>query len=679
VNAEQAPAHKNEPGEASPRWNASIDRISIALGPPAAWSPTLKALMQLVLSAKQPMFLAWGAERIWIHNDAFIPIAGGKHPHALGRPAREVWTEAWAEIEPLFDRVFAGEPIEMTGFALAIDRGGFVEEAHFDFSYTPIREHDGGEVMGLFGVCNETTERIASGREELAMAEREHARILEMSRDLFAVASFDGRLKSINPAWSRQLDRSEHELLATPFSELIHPDDLAETANVVAALQDGHPVHQFHVRLLKADGSAIAYAWSAVPELDPPNGSFYTVGRDITEEREAAAELHAAQEALRQSQKMEAVGQLTGGIAHDFNNLLAGVSASLQVLQLRLKQGKLEGAERYILLGRESIRRAASLTQRLLAFSRRQTLDPRPMDVNRLVSGMEELIRGTAGPSIEVEVIGAADLWQTKIDASQLESSLLNLSINARDAMPNGGRLVVETANKWLDPRAATDWDLRPGQYISLCVTDTGVGMDAQTQARAFDPFFTTKPMGEGTGLGLSMVYGFVRQSGGQVRICSELGRGTTVSLYLPRHADAKPVEEEEESVVVGGAEPGDGETVLVIEDEETIRALVTEALEEAGYNVIGAADGPEGVRVLESARRIDLLLSDVGLPGGMNGRQVADAARAFRPQLKVLFVTGYAEHAAVRNGLLERGMEVMTKPFEVAELASRVRQMIDN
>ena len=392
---------------------------------------------------------------------------------------------------------------------------------------------------------------------------------------------------------------------------------------------------------------------------------------------ERTEELTRAHEALRQSQKMEAVGQLTGGIAHDFNNLLAGISGSLELLGKRLSEGRLNGMDRYIDAAQGSAQRAASLTQRLLAFSRRQTLDPRPTDVNRLINGMADLIRRSVGPDVEVEVVGAGGLWATKIDQSQLENALLNLCINGRDAMaPGGGRLTIETSNKWLDDRAARARDLPPGQYVSLCVTDTGTGMSPETQAQAFDPFFTTKPLGQGTGLGLSMIHGFVRQSGGQVRIYSEIGKGTTMCLYLPRHiGDVDGADDVGATPVVEG---GHGETVLVIDDETTVRMLVAEVLGEAGYNVIEAPDGPSGLDILRSDRRIDLLISDVGLPGGMNGRQVADAARVTRPDLKVLFITGYAENAAVGNGLLAPGMEVLTKPFVMGDLSLKVHDMIE-
>jgi len=391
---------------------------------------------------------------------------------------------------------------------------------------------------------------------------------------------------------------------------------------------------------------------------------------------EAIAERKHAEEALRQSQKMEAVGQLTGGIAHDFNNLLTGIIGSLELLEVRLRQGRTSEIHRYVGAAQGASKRAAALTHRLLAFSRRQTLDPKPTDVNRLVMDMEELIRRTVGPQITLEVVTAVGLWSALIDASQLESALLNLCINARDAMPEGGRITIETANKWLDDHAAKERDLPPGQYLSLCVTDTGSGMTPDVIARAFDPFFTTKPIGQGTGLGLSMVYGFVRQSGGQVRIYSEVGCGTTMCLYLPRHYGSSS-EIPTITAPTASARVPTGKTVLIVDDEPSVRMLVTEVLDDLGYSPIEASDGPAGLRILESEAAIDLLISDVGLPGGINGRQLADAARITRPELKVLFITGYAENAIIGSGHLAPGMRVLTKPFVVETLANRIQDMI--
>jgi CheY-like chemotaxis protein len=373
---------------------------------------------------------------------------------------------------------------------------------------------------------------------------------------------------------------------------------------------------------------------------------------------------------------MEAVGQLTGGIAHDFNNLLTGISGSLEMMQMRLTQGRAAEIDRYVLAAQGAVKRAASLTHRLLAFSRRQTLDPRPTNINRLLNGLQDLIQRTVGPSVRVEVVGVSGLWSTLVDPNQLENAILNLSINARDAMPDGGALTIETANKWLDERAARQHDLPVGQYVSVCVTDTGVGMTPDVVAKAFEPFFTTKPLGQGTGLGLSMIYGFARQSGGHVRIYSEVGQGTTMCIYLPRHAGDAP--SEDEARPRASSEPaGEGEVVLLVDDDPTIRMLAGEVLTDAGYAVIEAPDGPSGLRILESNAKIDLLITDVGLPGGLNGRQVADAARTSRPDLKVLFITGYAENAVVGGGRLEKGMFLLSKPFEMELLAARIQEIL--
>jgi PAS domain S-box-containing protein len=403
---------------------------------------------------------------------------------------------------------------------------------------------------------------------------------------------------------------------------------------------------------------------------------FAKITRDLSERREAQKQLEAAREQLFQAQKMEAIGQLTGGLAHDFNNLLAGIVGCLELLRTRLAQGRIGELERYITAAQGASSRAAALTHRLLAFARRQTLDPRPTDANKLVADMEELVQRTVGPAIQVETAQAIGLWPTLCDPNQLENAILNLCINARDAMPEGGRLTIETANMWLDAHAARERDMQPGQYVAICVSDTGVGMSSEVKARAFDPFFTTKPTGQGTGLGLSMIYGFTQQSGGQVRIYSEEGEGTTVRIYLPRH-QGEADEEQEQTMLSDAPRAEAGETVLIVDDEPSVRMLVTDVLEELGYAAVEAADGVAGLKLLESDMRIDLLITDVGLPGGVNGRQMADAARRVRPKLRVLFITGYAENASIGNGRLAPGMHVMVKPFGMEMLASRIRAII--
>ncbi|MDE1164536.1 MAG: PAS domain-containing protein [Pseudomonas sp.] len=393
---------------------------------------------------------------------------------------------------------------------------------------------------------------------------------------------------------------------------------------------------------------------------------------------ERTAELMQTEEKLRQAQKMEAVGQLTGGLAHDFNNLLAGISGALELMGKRIAQGRFQDVDKYIVTAHGATKRAAALTHRLLAFSRRQTLDPRPTDVNALMAGMLELIQRTVGPSIVLQTQAAPDLWLTLVDASQLENALLNLCINARDAMPAGGRILIETANHWLDSQAARAHDMPPGQYLSLGVTDTGCGMPPEVIAKAFDPFFTTKPIGQGTGLGLSMIYGFAKQSGGQARIDSLVGHGTTMCLYLPRYlGDATQLAHAPHPAPAAFSNAA--ETILVVDDEPTVRLLLTEVLGDLGYTLIEAADSSAGLKVLRSDVHIDLLITDVGLPGGMNGRQLADAGREIRPQLNTLFITGYAENAAIGNRDLGPGMQVLTKPFAVDSLVTRVRELMNH
>jgi signal transduction histidine kinase/PAS domain-containing protein len=807
--------------------------------------------------------IAWGGHRIWLYNDSFTPILGDKHPAALGRPAMQVWAEAKDALQPMFDRVFAGEPFYMDDFSLALERNGRLAEAHFSFSYTPVRNQEGA-VAGLFGTCIETTASVVNAR---LLAESEERLQIALSAGnsvgtwdwdvpadrVFADARF-ATLYGVDP---------ERAKVGAPIDEFfggIHPDDVCRVkAEVAEGMETGEPfLSEYRLPqpnneerwvvaqgrcILSPDGKPLRFSGIGfditerknaeirrealvrltdfISDLDNPEdlafaastilgetlkvsrvsygtidpdaetlivdrdwlapgveslagtlnlrdygsfidsfkrgefiaiadvdqdartasaaealksrsaGAFVNVPvieqrrlvavlflnnakarqwasedlalvqeiaertRTATERLKAAealrqanatleakveertAELVAAAEALRQSQKMEAVGQLTGGIAHDFNNLLAGISGSLELLDKRLSQGRLEGVGRYINVAQESARRAASLTQRLLAFARRQTLDPKVIDVNRTIADMADLLRRSVGPDVHVEAVQAGGVWGTKLDPSQLENAILNLCINARDAMaPNGGRITIETANKWLDDRAAKERDLPPGQYVSLSVSDTGTGMTADVIEKIFDPFFTTKPLGQGTGLGLSMIYGFVRQSGGQVRVYSEVGKGTTMCLYFPRFVGELSDDERSEDLSI---DRGAGETVLVIDDEPAIRMVIAEVLTEVGYRVIEAADGRSGLGIIQAGGRIDLLITDVGLPNGLNGRQVADAARSINPELKVLFITGFAENAAIGNGHLDSGMSVITKPFVNTALANKVRQLIDN
>lgn len=391
---------------------------------------------------------------------------------------------------------------------------------------------------------------------------------------------------------------------------------------------------------------------------------------------ERTSQLRHNEEVLRQSQKMEAVGQLTGGIAHDFNNMLTGIIGSLELLRRRLARGKTEDLDGLIDLGVTSANRAAALTHRLLAFSRRQSLDSKPVEMNELVNSMGELLHRSVNESIRLDMCLEPELWTAEADPNQLESALLNLVLNARDAMPNGGMLMIETFNRSLDRTFTNAYEnLLPGDYVVLSVTDTGIGMPENVISRAFDPFFTTKPIGQGTGLGLSMIYGFTKQSHGHVSIESQVGHGTTVQLFLPRFHGNK--QEDETDAQSQEVQARAGETILIVEDDPAVRALVSQVLGELGYAWLEAADAVGAVPILESTQRIDLMISDVGLPG-MNGRQLADIGRQMRPDLKVLFITGYAENAGVRAGFLDTGMQMITKPFAFDQLTAKVREMIE-
>jgi PAS domain S-box-containing protein len=667
---------------------AALDWASTPLGPIAGWPQSLKTTVGLILRSPVPIVTLWGEDGIMIYNDAYSEFAGGRHPRLLGSKVRE----GWHEIADFNDNVMrvglAGHTLAYQDQELTLHRSGRPEQVWMNLDYSPIIG-ESGRPEGVIAIVVETTakmraeQRLRIAADELAtlnaelerrVAERtaERDRIWRFSRDLLAVVGADGIFRAVNPAWTAILGHHPSEVVGRSFLDFVWSEDAARTQGGLDEAVAERDLTSFENRYRHKDGSLRRISWNTSVEGDV----VYAYGRDITAEREQADALRQAEEQLRQAQKMEAVGQLTGGIAHDFNNLLTGIIGSLELLQARISQGRISDLHRYSIAARGAAERAAALTHRLLAFSRRQTLDPRPTDANRLVAGMEDLIRRTVGPSVAVEVVAAGGLWATMVDPNQLESALLNLSINARDAMQEGGRLTIETANRWLDERAARARDLPPGQYVSLCVSDSGTGMTPDVAARAFDPFFTTKPIGMGTGLGLSMIYGFARQSGGQVRIYSEPGQGTTVCLYLPRHL-GEADDAEEVAHPTSAPRSGRGETVLVVDDEPTVRMLVTDVLEELGYAAIEVADGPSALKVLESDARIDLMVTDVGLPGGLNGWQVADAARKARPRLKILFITGYAENAVLGYGHLQPGMHVMTKPFAMAMLASRINALI--
>ncbi len=653
-------------------------------------------LAQLFEQAPSFMALLEGPAHVFtLVNPAYQKLVGPRD--ILGRPVAEALPEAVGQgfIDLLDDVYTSGEPFRGRAQLVELQpqAGGPTQTHHLDFVYQPIKGKT-GEVTGIFVEGVDVTEAVRAAA-ELRESEARFRSFAQTIPNHFWTSGPDGRLDWFNEQVYRYSGAGPGQLDGDGWAAMVHPEDMPATQARWADALSAGAVYETEFRLRRHDG---VYRWHiarAVPIRDGSGRIVRWVGTntDIQDQKDVAAalagvnamlearvaertrQLLEAEEALRQSQKMEAVGQLTGGLAHDFNNILQAISGALDRVRKRLEQGRVEDVERFLKAAEDGAGRAAALTHRLLAFSRRQTLDPRSTDVNRLIGGMEELVRRTMGPAVAVQVVGAGGLWTTRVDASQLENALLNLCINARDAMPDGGNLIIETANRWLDDGAARERDSRPGQYVALSVTDTGVGMAPEIVERAFDPFFTTKPMGQGTGLGLSMVYGFVRQSGGQVRIYSEVGKGTTVTLYLPRHfGPAERTEPAPEGRIAAGL----GETVLVVDDEDDVRMLVTEVLAENAYHTLEARDGRSALEILERPGRIDLLISDVGLPGGMNGRQLADAARVKRPDLKVLFITGYAENAVIGNGHLAPGMAVMVKPFAMSALAAKIRGILE-
>ncbi len=529
----------------------------------------------------------------------------------------------------------------------------------------------------------EANVQLQKEAEQRLRAEGRFRVLVEGVRD-YAIFMLDqnGVITNWNPGAQRIKGYSEDEIVGKHFSVFYTDQDKADSVPV-RALETAAREGKFETEGLRVrkDGSQF-WANVVINAIRDPDGEligFAKITRDITERREAQVALQRAQEQLAQSQKMEGIGQLTGGVAHDFNNLLTIIIGNLETAQRTSSTSQdAERLTRSLDYAMRGAQRAASLTQRLLAFSRRQPLEPNATDLSRLIGNMSELFRRTLGENIAIETVLNGGLWRVLVDQNQLEVSLLNLAVNSRDAMPNGGKLTIETANVFLDESyAATQAEVVPGQYVVISVTDTGSGMSKETLSKAFEPFFTTKDIGQGTGLGLSQVYGFVKQSGGNVKIYSEPGQGTTVKIYLPRlHSDeaADPSDDPSMHAPKGSA----NHTILVVEDEDDVRAYTSGIVSELGYRVLEAPNGAAALQVLERHPEIALLFTDVGLPGGMNGRQLADAARKARPDLKVLFTTGYARNAIVHDGRLDPGVALLPKPFTYAAAASKLSDMLE-
>jgi PAS domain S-box-containing protein len=565
-----------------------------------------------------------------------------------------------AETQEILRRIASGEAIEHRE-TLRLHKDG--HEVHVALSGFPIRSL-AGEVVGASMIARDLSE---SKRAQQALSQEieERRRIFETSQDLILVTDTKGTFVQVSPSSMTILGRRPEEMIGHSAIEFIHPDDLDSTREEMRSARRGRNIRNFETRYVHRDGHAVMLTWMGV--WSEPVRRHFFVGRDLTEKQAAEAQ-------FRQAQKMEAIGQLTGGVAHDFNNILTVITGTIGILTEAVAHDpQLAAITRMI---DEAAERGAELTRHLLAFARKQPLQPREVDVNALVLETAKLLRPTLGEQIEIAPLLAADAWTALVDPSQLTTAILNLALNARDAMPYGGKLTLESKSVYLDESyASMHTEVTPGSYVMIAVSDSGAGISAANLEKVFDPFFTTKEVGKGTGLGLSMVFGFVKQSGGHIKIYSEEGHGTSVKLYLPRATGLDHVAAEQlpSPTVEGGHE-----IVLVVEDDALVRRYVVTQVESLGYTTLEAGNAAEALVVIDNTEGIDLLFTDVIMPGSMNGRQLADEALRRRPALKTLFTSGYTENAIVHHGRLDSGVLLLAKPYRKFDLAQMIRQALD-
>lgn len=538
-----------------------------------------------------------------------------------------------------------------------------------------------GHLVGFAKVTRDITERHQA-QNELLESERRYRRLIEAVID-YAIFQLDpgGNVATWNPGAERIKGYAPHEIIGCHFSQFYTPEDLeAEVPKRALAEAAEHGRFEAEGWRVRKDGTRF-WASVIIDRIVDEAGDiigFAKVTRDLTERKRAQDELKQVQEQLLASQKLEAVGQLSGGIAHDFNNLLMIVLGNIETAERNARHSSGTGnLQRALAHAKRGAQRAAALTSRLLAFSRRQALDPKPISVNHFLSGVQEFLQRTLGERVEVEAVGSAGLWQIEADVNHLESAIINLAINARDAMPEGGKLTVEAANVSADDDySRANPELPPGQYVAICVTDTGSGMTGDVLDHAFEPFFTTKEPGHGTGLGLSQVYGFVKQSGGHVKIYSEIGHGTSIKMYFPRyHGTVQPTASEPDDVLPEGETV---EAILVVEDDADLRTYVCDVLRDLNYRVLSAPSAQGALTILlQQEQKVDLLLTDVVMPG-INGRELGRRAQQIRPGLRVLYMTGYSRNAVVHQGRLDEGVDLLEKPISQAKLALRIREILD-
>ncbi|WP_084030374.1 PAS domain S-box protein [Bradyrhizobium paxllaeri] len=561
-----------------------------------------------------------------------------------------------AEIGDMLERVGRGERIEQYETSRVCKDGRAVDVS---LSISPIRSAS-GQIIGASKIARDITE---SRRTEQALSQEmeERRRIFESSNDLILVSDSVGNLIQVSPSVIDILGYQPSEMVGHNAINFIHPDDLEHTRKEMRAGRRGRSKRNFETRYVSKDGKSVTLNWTGT--WSEPVRRHFFIGRDLTEKQAAEAQ-------LRHAQKMDAVGQLTGGVAHDFNNILTVITGTIGILEEAVAgQPQLAAVAKLI---DEAADRGANLTKHLLAFARKQPLQPREIDVNALVLEAAKLLHPTLGEHIEITPLLAEDAWTALADPNQLTTAVLNLAINARDAMPNGGKLAFETSNVFLDENYADlHNEVAPGHYVMIAVSDTGSGIPPALLERVFEPFFTTKEVGRGTGLGLSMVFGFVKQSGGHVKIYSEEGHGTSVKIYLPR---ATGLDQTADEAQVAADVEGGSETVLVVEDDALVRRYVITQIESLGYTTLAAANASDALRIIDDGPAIDLLFTDVIMPGTMNGRQLVDEALKRRPDLKTLYTSGYTENAIVHHGRLDSGVLLLAKPYRKSELARMIR-----
>ncbi|BDL41881.1 PAS domain-containing sensor histidine kinase [Methylorubrum sp. GM97] len=646
-------------------WSAS------PLGAPETWPAPLGTVVGLMLGSAFPMFAAWGPSLGYLYNDAYSVMLGARHPDALGRPFRDVWPEIWDEILPFIERAMRGEATYQEDLPLRMLRKGFEEDTWWTFSYSPIRDVD-GTVKGMFCACVETTEAVRSSSElaslnvdlERQVLERSHElkHLWDTSPDLLLVIDFEGVFRKVNPAWTTLLGYAPEELVGRHVSEFVLPEDDALTRDAYElAAGGGLPVVENRYR--HKDGSIRWISWVAAPN----GGLTYATGRDVTARVSAQAELAAAQDALRHSQKMEAVGQLTGGVAHDFNNLLTVIKSSTDLLKRPGLSD--ERRTRYVGAISDTVDRAAKLTSQLLAFARRQSLKPEVFDANESVRALGDMMGTLTGSRIRIETRLSDRTCFLNADPSQFDTALVNMAVNARDAMDGEGTLTiaVRTAERMPAVRAHPSV---VGSFVAVSVIDTGIGIPSDRIAHIFEPFFTTKEVGQGTGLGLSQVFGFAKQSGGEVTVESVVGEGTTFTLYLPRvDGAARRVDEAEPAPLVDGH----GTCVLVVEDNADVGTFAVQTLTDLGYVTVLANNAEEALAELaRDADRFDVVFSDIVMPG-MSGIDLAHHIRENHHDLPVLLASGYS-HVLAKNGTY--GFELLHKPYSVEDLSRLLRKV---